>query len=145
MYEAQLHRPNVRSAGKRCDGFTLFETLVATLIMEVALVVVLQLFSGGLRANTLANQHTLALFHARQKMEELLLARTLDDGRISGEWEDGYAWTADIASQAENDSAPVKKHVAFAINLTVHWEDGRRQRRIELASVALADRSHESD
>lgn len=146
MDDVQLHRPVVWSAGNRCDGFTLFETLVATLIMAVSLVVVLQLFSGGLRANTLANQHTLALFHARQKMEELLLVPTLDDGRISGEWEDGYAWTADIVSQVEDDSAPVKKkHVTFAITLTVHWEDGQRQRRVELSSVALADRSYETE
>lgn len=113
--------------------------------MAVALVVVLQLFSGGLRANTLANQYTLALFHARQQMEALLLARTLEDGRIHGDWPDGYAWTADITSHMEPDSVLKEKNIPFTIMLTVYWQDGRRQRKLKLSSIALADRSNETE
>ena len=53
-------------------GFTLIETLVAVMILAISLVVVMQLFSGGLKSNKVSNDYLYGIFHAREKMEELL-------------------------------------------------------------------------
>ena len=129
------------------SGFTLFETLVATMILAVALVVVLQLFSGGLRANTVSNQYTTAIFHAREKMEEILLTPVLDDGQSTGGWEDGYSWRADIARQQTDDQEAVdtRRPTVFTIDLTVNWPDGVRQRQIAVSSLALAKAAGETE
>ena len=57
----------------RVDGFTLLEVLVATMVLGISVVIVLQLFSGGLDQARRAEDYTRAVFHARAKMEEVLL------------------------------------------------------------------------
>ncbi|PIP37785.1 MAG: hypothetical protein COX19_15835, partial [Desulfobacterales bacterium CG23_combo_of_CG06-09_8_20_14_all_51_8] len=77
-------------------GFTLIETLVAVMILAISLVVVMQLFSGGLKANRISNDYLYGIFHASEKMEELLLAPELLPGSFSGDFGDGYQWEAVI-------------------------------------------------
>ena len=78
------------------SGFTLIETLVAMMILAISLVVILQLFSGGLKASRLSDDYTRAVFHAREKMEEILILDELIDGELEGEFEDAYKWKVEI-------------------------------------------------
>lgn len=120
-------------------GFTLFETLAATMILATALVLLLQLFSGGLGASHLADQYTRAVLHGREKMEEILLATQMEETIIDGNWEDGFSWKAEISrSEPERKETGVDDPELFYIRLEVNWMDGSKQRQMELQSLALA-------
>ena len=61
-----------RKFGQR--GFTLLEIMVALAIMAVALVTVMQLFSGALRSAKTSYDYTLAVVGAKEKMDEAICA-----------------------------------------------------------------------
>jgi general secretion pathway protein I len=95
-----------RSSNKpvlRQRGFTLLETLVAMMILAVALVIIFQLFSEALNTGHISESHTRAVWHAREKMEELLLYETLSEEIREGDFEDGYRWRFRI-EEAASDS-----------------------------------------
>lgn len=109
-------------------GFTLIEILVAMSILAISLVVVLQLFSGGLKSGRLSEEYTRGIFYAREKMDEILLAEKLTEGVISGEFDDGFKWRAearhlDIAA-AEDVRLPFG---AFNIKVDVSWPEGEQE------------------
>ncbi|MEZ4603382.1 MAG: prepilin-type N-terminal cleavage/methylation domain-containing protein [Desulfobacterales bacterium] len=94
-----MFRP--KSLISRQNGFTLIETLVAIMILSISLVVIMQLFSRGLKAGKLSDDYLNGIFHAREKMEELLMSGNLLPGIYSGAFEDGYQWAA-VLDIAEN-------------------------------------------
>jgi prepilin-type N-terminal cleavage/methylation domain-containing protein len=119
-------------------GFTLFETLVATMIFATALVIILQLFSGGLRANSVSGQYTQAVFHAREKMEEILLADEMIEQTLDGQWDDGFLWKAKVTLQdAMDDKGNQNLPVPFQVDLEIIWREGEKQREIALSTVTL--------
>ena len=71
------------------------------MILSISLVVIMQLFSGGLKAGKLSDDYLSGIFHAREKMEELLMSDNLLPGSYSGAFEDGYQWAA-VLDIAEN-------------------------------------------
>jgi general secretion pathway protein I len=125
-------------------GFTLIETLVAVMILAISLVVVMQLFSGGLKANRIANDYLYGIFHAREKMEELLLMPELLPGSLSGEFDDGYQWRAVvdligeeiIEGEAEAPKLPVS---TLGIHLEILWTSGLWEKRYAISTTALME------
>lgn len=114
-------------AGQR--GFTLIEVLVAMVVLSVSLVSIFQLFSGGLSARRRAEEVGRAAFHAREKMEELLLYPEMVPGVLDGEWEDGYSWRAEITEVFQGDpedAPPWRRYFSlFDIRLDVQWGEAR--------------------
>jgi prepilin-type N-terminal cleavage/methylation domain-containing protein len=53
-------------------GFTLIETLVAMMLLAISFVIIMQLFSGGLKSSRVTTDYIYGIFHAREKMEEVL-------------------------------------------------------------------------
>jgi prepilin-type N-terminal cleavage/methylation domain-containing protein len=51
--------------GKRFQGFTLIEVVVALTVLGVGLIVIIELFSGGLRLGRMAEEYTQAVSYAR--------------------------------------------------------------------------------
>ena len=126
-------------------GFTLIETLVAVMVLSISLVVVMQLFSGGLKSNKISNDYLYGIFHAREKMEELLLIDELLPGSFNGDFGDGYQWEAviDFVSELneEEDEMSAKMPVSMMnIQLDVIWKTGSREKRYHLSTTALTDR-----
>jgi len=124
-------------------GFTLIETLVAVMILAISLVVVMQLFSGGLKANRISNDYLYGIFHASEKMEELLLAPELLPGSFSGDFGDGYQWEAviDFIEDEEAEEGAQKLPVStMGIHLEVRWMSGLREKRYALSTTALTER-----
>lgn len=119
-------------------GFTLMEVLVAFMVMAIALVVVMQLFSGGLRSGALSADYMHGIFHAQEKMEELLLEEPLIAGIRSGRFDDGYEWEAQIEHQPlETDAGRPLPVDAYHIRLKVTWERGGRSRDFDLETLTL--------
>lgn len=121
-------------------GFTLLEVLVAMSILAVSLVVVLQLFAGGLTSARLSDEYTRGVFYAREKMDEILLAPVMTEGVIDGAFEDGYQWRAQAAfldlPETEGLRLPFR---AFEIKVDVRWQAGEKTRRVTLSTIKLTD------
>lgn len=109
------------------NGFTLLETIVALAIMSAGIVLVLQLFSGGLRSAGISGDYTTAVIYARQIMEEQLLKPE----QAAGSFDDGYTWQADLSDFDSPDYADAK---VKKIVVTVKWG---KQRSVELSTLKL--------
>ena len=117
-------------------GFTLIETLIATMILAVGIVTVLQLFSGGLRSVEASEKYTRAIFHAREKMDQFLMEDTLTEGILEGEFDDGYRWRAQIYEIAE-EGKPNLSVNRVDLRLVVEWTEGLKTKKVEFRSLAL--------
>ena len=123
---------------RNAKGFTLIETLVATMILAIGVVTILQLFSGGLRSVAISDSYTRAIFHAREKMNEILLADSLAEGTVEGIFDDGYQWRADINKIEDDTENVVVPVVQFSVFLSVEWSQGIRKKAYELNSITIA-------
>jgi general secretion pathway protein I len=126
-------------------GFTLMETLVAVMILAISVVVILQLFSGGLKASRLSGDYTRAIFHAREKMNEILLLDELADEVLEGEFNDGFKWRINIAyiEPDEEDETRTPVVDTFNINVDVNWSYGYRKKHFEISTIKIAKKIEE--
>mgnify|MGYP001492371544 CR=1 FL=1 len=126
-------------------GFTLIETLVAISILAVSLTVLMQLFSGGLKSSRLSDEYTRGIFYARERMDEILLARQLSAGIISGEYGDGYKWRAEAAPLPLPGAKDVRLPLqGFTVNVSVSWETGGREKQFALSAIKLVEAAPEN-
>jgi general secretion pathway protein I len=126
-------------------GFTLIETIVAISILAISLVVLLQLFSGGLKSSKLSDEYTRGIFHAREKMDEILLAGDLTEGVISGEFNDGFKWRAEALLLDTKEAADVKLPFrAFNIKVDIMWDAGGHEKHFAINAMKLIKPSKEN-
>ncbi|MFP4033741.1 MAG: prepilin-type N-terminal cleavage/methylation domain-containing protein [Desulfococcaceae bacterium] len=122
------------------NGFTLIEVLVAMVVLSVSLVTIFQLFSGGLAARRRAEEVGRATFHAREKMEELLLRPEMTPGALEGTWEDGYSWQAEIKEvfQGDPEEAPAWRQYFSLFDIALEVQKGASGPSVELHCRHLA-------
>lgn len=126
-------------------GFTLIEVLVAMSILGISLVVLLQLFSGGLKSSRLSDEYTRGIFYAREKMDEILLAEALTEGVIDGEFDDGFKWRAEALPLDIAEAADVRLPFrAFNITVDVRWTEGDREKHFEISALKLVKPDEET-
>jgi len=115
MYPIDRHGP---------EGFTLMEIMVAMMILALSLTAVLQLFSDGLRSGQLSKTYLLGVYHARAKMEEVLVVDEIIEEIRRGELADGFTWQVAVERQiderAVNNSSGL---VLFKVTVTVNWPE----------------------
>ena len=132
----------ISSYPKAGNGFTLVETLTAMMILAISLTVILQIFSGGLRASRVSDEYNRAVFHAREKMEAFLLLDRLRDETLQGDFSDGYTWTARIVrlpnEENSDEAADLPVHL-FGIVVTVFWNEGDQAKQYEIETLHLAE------
>ena len=123
------------------------ETLVAIAILAIALVVIFQLFGGGLRSGRLSEDMTRGVFHAREKMDEILLEEPLTEGVTEGEFEDGYRWeveTVYVPPQDEEEHARLP-YDAYGIRVTVRWGEEPRVKDFSLETLKLVPKQEREE
>ena len=126
-------------------GFTLIETLVAISILAISLVVILQLFSGGLKSSKLSDEYTRGIFHAREKMDEILLAEELIEGVIGGKFDDGFRWRAEALHLDIKEAKDVKlPFLAFNINVDVMWDAGGHEKHFAISAIKIVKPSKDN-
>jgi len=129
-----------KTVGKRRGGagFTLVEMVVAMAILGISLVLVIELFSGGLRLGRASEEYTLAGHLARQKVEEIFLSREIGEGTEEGEFEGtSYRWQVEVKKvdllpvAMETDYQPPMD--LYQIQVRIIWNSGSKERstRIE--------------
>lgn len=127
-------------------GFTLIEILVAVMILAISVVVILQLFSGGLKASRLSGDYTRAIFHAREKMDEILLQDQMTNAVLEGEFDDGYQWSVDI-QYIEPDEADKSSPVvdSFNIDVNINWFYGNQKKNFKISTIKIAKKIEEEN
>jgi len=131
-------------------GFTLIEILVAISVLAISLVVILQLFSGGLKSVRLSNQYTRAIFYAREKMEEILLMEDLEVGSEEGsqedESEDPLRWRAEIVLiEPEEEEASKLPFDTLGIMVDVMWQEGEKEKRFQISTMKVVEKKEDAE
>ncbi|HMD10024.1 MAG TPA: prepilin-type N-terminal cleavage/methylation domain-containing protein [Candidatus Acidoferrum sp.] len=104
-------------------GFTLVEVMVSTVLLASVFVAVLSLSSQSLHNLLRLEPHEIALVHARERMNGLLLLEEIQPGEFSGSWKDGYRWTALIAQHANDTKSARADYQLFDIRVVISWGD----------------------
>lgn len=130
--------------GKRSPttlGFTLIETVIALAILGIALTVILELFSGGLRLARTSEEYTKAMNFARMKLEEIISQRKIEEGTDEGEYDDTFRWQV---STKKIDLLPVEKDSdfkppveLFQVKVDILWKSGSKERSATIESYKV--------
>ncbi len=124
-------RCNLKICNSRRGGFTLIEVIVAIAILGISLVMIMQLFSGALRASRASCDYTRAIVHAKDKMEELSVVPV----QGSGEFEDGFKWESGIQPYKELEDSAFN---LLKIKVKVSWANAlERQNSVELVTLKV--------
>jgi len=122
----------------RNRGFTLIEVVVAMAILGVGLIVIIELFSGGLRLGKVSEEYTKAVGYARMKMEEIAVTKDLAEGQEEGQFDNDFRWQVGVKKV---DLLPAEKNPDFKgpvelyhIKLNILWKSGLRERTAEFES-----------
>jgi prepilin-type N-terminal cleavage/methylation domain-containing protein len=119
-------------------GFSLLEVLVATAIMGMVLVVLLQVLTSALRAQEASWGHTQAVMMAEKVLQENCEVNTLAEGTYQGR--DGrYDYVVRVTPQYElADPFADKRVLCSLIKVTLTWQEWGRQKTLELQTIRTA-------
>ena len=128
----------LRSTGADCRGFGLMEVLVATTLMGLVLVVLLQVLTGAMRAQETALGHARALEVAELALQESCNAMNLGTGQYQGK-KGAYSYRVQVTPQYDLPSLALdRKVICSLIQVTVTWEERGRQRSVSLETMRSA-------
>jgi len=132
---------HARHQTSQIQGFTLLEVLIAVAILGTAIVVLLLQFSVALRAGSITQNVTVAILHAKEKIEELKMERELSESSQSGTFGDGYEWETQVIPYRhetipEDEQAYADLKVeTYQLSSMVTWKDGERTRKVLLTTL----------
>jgi type II secretory pathway pseudopilin PulG len=111
------------------------EVLVATALMGLVMVVLLQVLSMALRTQEAARGHYQAVLVAERVLQEYCLLKSLQSGVYQGQ--DGrFAYEVRLTIQYEvADENLAKKLRCCLIQVTVSWREGGRVRSLNLQTL----------
>lgn len=145
---------------RRERGFTLLEIMVSLAIMSIALVTVMQLFSGSLRSAKVSYDYSLAVIGAKRKMDEALAVENMeefDELSESGEFEDdllkGYRWEIigpepyedkipeGLRMDIEEEKGPVADlpYKLYQIGVKVKWTVGAKEKEVNFTTLKMLE------
>jgi general secretion pathway protein I len=137
-----------RAGRARQSGFTILEVLTAFVLFAVALVALLQVFSGGLRDAQLADEYARAGMMAQSRLAAFTATERPDEGSSSGT-DGSFSWTMSATAYDERQEAGAADR-SKDFNLRVrllrveskvawHAADGR-DRDVRLVTLVLGSR-----
>ncbi len=124
-------------------GFALIEILVATSVLAISLVVILQLFSGGLKSRKLSEQYTRGIFHAREKMAEMQLSPDYLEGETQGEFEDAYQWRTVITRIVPEEAEENLPFDLLNIKVNIAWREGEKEKNFTINTLKAVEKKKE--
>ena len=124
----------------QATGFTLMEVVVAMAILGVALTVIIELFSGGLRLARASMEYTKAVNYARTKMEEMTVKPAVVEGTEEGESDDKtFRWQVGVKKV---DLLSIDKSVdykppieLYQVKIDVFWKSGTKEKSTSVESL----------
>jgi prepilin-type N-terminal cleavage/methylation domain-containing protein len=122
------------------EGFSLLEVLVATAIMGLVLVVLLQVLTSAIRAQEASWSHTQALLLAEKVLQENCEINTLAEGIYQGQ-SGRYDYVVQVTPQYEVDNTFGNSRILCSvIQVKVMWTAQGRHKALELQTVRTAAR-----
>ena len=127
-------------------GFTLLEILLAIAILGVALTVIMQQFSAGLRIAHTSRTYTTATAYAKQKLEEFQLEEEMEEGEEVGDFDDGYTWKVSVLPYEDYMEEAVEsgedeelfEHLPlemYRLESVVYWMEGEKEKSVSLVTL----------
>ncbi len=116
-------------------GFTLLEVMVSVAILGIGILMVVQLFSGGLLLAGSVRDYTDTVLFAKETMARALIEDELPEGVTSGVSDDGFEWSIEVipvdgASQSwlqtNSTSGDNSEAKLFDIAVTVYNTETKR-------------------
>ncbi len=120
-------------------GFTLLEILVALVLLATAVVIVLQLFSSGLRAIHASEDLAFASLKAETRMAEVLEDPELEEKTWNETTGDGYRFDVVVTEMLKERTENLTVKM-LEVDLTVRWMTGARERALTLRGMKVVDR-----
>jgi general secretion pathway protein I len=119
------------------EGFTLIEVIVTIAIMSITLVMIMRLFSMGLRASKTSGNYTTAIVHARGIMEEL----TIDPVQGSGTFEDDFEWESEVQEHEELNIELEETGInVMKLSVIVYWNESVNKRKsVNLVTLKMVE------
>lgn len=117
-------------------GFTLIEVVVGLAILGVGLMVIIELFAGGLRLGMVSEEYTKAVNLGRMKLEEVSLKPPVEEGVEEGEFNEYFRWKVEtkkvdvLPFEKETDFKPPVE--LFHVKVDVIWKSGLKERSLGL-------------
>ena len=122
-------------------GFTLIEIVVAMAILGIGLVVIIELFAGGLRLGRASEEYTKAAGYARMKLEEIAMTELTGEGIQQGQFDPEYRWQMEAR---KINLLPIEKTTDFKpavelyqIRFSVLWRSGMKERSTVFQSYKI--------
>lgn len=132
---------SLKSRPNFLTGFTLLEVLLAVSILGLAVTVIMQQFSAGLRIARSSQTYTTATIYAKQKLEELQVEEEMQEKEESGSFEDGYYFRVSIApyeEYIEEEDEDIFEHLPleiYRLESVVWWQEGEKEKSVTLATL----------
>lgn len=139
-------------------GFTLLEVMVSLAIMAIALVTIIQLFSGALRSAKVSYDYSLAVMGAKKKMDEALAVDTMEEfyelarsGTFDEEILKDYSWEIlepepyeipeGLVTDIEDKSGVLEDLTSklYRMGVRVRWTSGVNEKQISFISLKMLE------
>ena len=128
-----------KSQRYRRSGFTLLEVMIALTILGLGVVILLQIFSMGLRLGARSAEHTAAVTSGARVMDELLARKKLVEGWQSGTVGADGRWNAQVQAVRDSQTELILSSpwTLKEVSLEVTVIEAGRERRVELKTLRL--------
>ena len=120
------------------EGFTLMEVVIALAILGTGVMVIIELFSGGLRLGRTSEEYTKAMHYGRMKMEEISSKQNIEEGTEEGKFDNTFRWQVGVkkveilqVSKGTDFKPPAE---LFQVKVNIFWTSGSKERSASLES-----------
>lgn len=102
----------------------------------------MELFSVGLKSARLSDDYLRGIFHAKEKMEEIMARDDLYAISMQkGSFDDGYEWQIQVIENTSSEENSLSKglHIGlFRVNVRVSWKNGLTGRQFSLSTLKIS-------
>lgn len=118
------------------QGFTLLEVMVAIAILGIGLLVILQLFSEGLRSVSTSDDYTAATIYAKERMAEALTSSELTATTKEGLSENSkFQWKVEVTPYPMELLRNNLPFSIYRIKVAITWPGRLGKKGIELETL----------
>jgi prepilin-type N-terminal cleavage/methylation domain-containing protein len=125
------------------NGFTLLEVVVAMAIVGLGIVVLLEIFSLGLRLETASAARTDAVAYSRQAVDAFLIRKSFDGRGESGSIGRSLRWQIDVQPVRDDTQVESIGWDISEITLRMRYPEAERDKFLEMKTLRVVKRKRE--